>query len=69
MECYPEAETAFREVIRLDPAYAAGWSGLGLVMEIMDRYPEAEAAYWEAIRIDPTDELTRKNLAEVLKAQ
>ena len=50
---YDEAETAYREAIRLDSKFAYPWNGLGnLLQNHLGRYDEAETAYREAIRLD-----------------
>ena len=50
---FAEAEAAYREAIRLDPANALAHNNLGNVLSSLGRHAEAEAAYREAIRLDP----------------
>ncbi len=63
---YPEAEAAFREAIRLDPANADAHGNLGIVLGELKRYREAEAAFREAIRLDPANADAQSALAWVL---
>ena len=63
----PEAETALREAIRVDPAYAHAHNGLGLLLRDAKRYPEAEAAFREAIRLDPALAVAHANLGVMLR--
>lgn len=50
---YPEAGTALREAIRLDPQDAHAHNVLGSVLFSAGHDAEAEGAYRGAIRIDP----------------
>jgi tetratricopeptide (TPR) repeat protein len=63
---YAEAEAAYREAIRLNPASAVARSNLGTVLRDLKRYPEAEAAYREAIRLNPASAQTHSNLGITL---
>jgi len=49
---YEEAETAFKEAIRLKPET---WSSIGFAYRHIGRYEEAVAAHKEAIRLNPDD--------------
>ena len=57
---------AFREAIRLDPAYAQAHNNLGLVLTQTDRTDEAIAAFREAVRLQPDFADARANLGGVL---
>lgn len=50
---WEEAVDAYRRVVAIDPAYAAAWNNLGLVLHRMGRYAEAEEAYARALDADP----------------
>jgi Flp pilus assembly protein TadD len=50
---YREAETAYREAIRLDPGLAMAHNNLGVVLKVLKRKREADAAFGEAARLDP----------------
>jgi tetratricopeptide (TPR) repeat protein len=63
---YAEAEAAYWEAIRLNPASAVARSNLGTVLRALKRYPEAEAAYREAIRLNPASATTHSNLGIML---
>lgn len=52
-ESYEEAETAFRKVIELDPAWAWGHNGLAIVLYASGRKDEAEAAWNHALELAP----------------
>jgi tetratricopeptide (TPR) repeat protein len=50
---WEEAIDAYRRVVALDPAYAAAWNNLGLLLHRMGQYAEARRAYVEALAQDP----------------
>ncbi len=50
---YPDAETAYRKAVAVDPGHACAHVGLAFTLIGLERYPEAEAASREAIRLDP----------------
>ncbi|HSF05750.1 MAG TPA: tetratricopeptide repeat protein [Methylomirabilota bacterium] len=50
---WEEAIDAYRRVVALDPAYAAAWNNLGLLLHRMGQYAEARQAYLEALAQDP----------------
>jgi serine/threonine protein kinase len=58
----PEAEAAFRQTIRLDPASAESHAFLADILRDTGRYEEAEAAYRTVIRLDPTRGVAYSNL-------
>ena len=64
-ERLPDAEKAYREAIRLDPADAHASFRLGSLLERQGRLAEAEVACREAIRLDPNDVYGYEVLAEV----
>lgn len=64
-----EAEVAFRQAIRLDPASADAHGNLGVALGQLRRLPEAEAAFHIAIRIDPVVPTMYINLATCLLQQ
>ena len=53
LEYFDEAEAAYREAIRLDPADARMHNGLGKALRGMERHREAEAANLEASASTP----------------
>ncbi len=66
---YPEAETAYRQVLRLDPTDAVAHNNLGNALLYQQRYPEAEASYRIAIRLDPNYALPQNGLGYLFQAQ
>jgi tetratricopeptide (TPR) repeat protein/DNA-binding transcriptional ArsR family regulator len=63
-----EAEAAYREATRIDPAFAWPWHNLGnLLQDRLARYDEAEAAYREAIRVDPASSMPWNGLGNLLQ--
>ncbi|MGH7310849.1 MAG: tetratricopeptide repeat protein [Candidatus Rokuibacteriota bacterium] len=50
---WEDAIDAYRRVVALDPAYAAAWNNLGLLLHRMGQYAEAQRAYVEALAQDP----------------
>jgi Flp pilus assembly protein TadD len=65
---FGEAEEAFREAIRLDPAIAGAHNGLGMVLRGKRRREEAMEAFREAIRLDPDLMSARENLSDLVRA-
>lgn len=47
------AERAYRDAVRLDPALAEGWNGLGFALRNQKKYTESIAAYQEALKRRP----------------
>lgn len=54
-QAYEEALKAFREMTRLAPQSADGWSNVGMVLAILSRFDEAEASYKNALALSPDD--------------
>ena len=50
---WDEAIEAYRRVVAIDPAYAAAWNNLGLLLHRIGQYGEARAAYEAALKHDP----------------
>jgi len=63
---YADAENAYREAIRLNPANADAHCGLGVVLYDTGRHAEAEAAWREAIRLNPANVDAHNRLGGVL---
>jgi Flp pilus assembly protein TadD len=64
---YGDAETAFREALRLRPDWARAWNGLGVALYSIERAAEAEEALREAVRLDPEWSRAWNDLAVVLR--
>lgn len=64
-----EAETAFRDSLRLDPTSADAHGNLGVALARLNRLPEAEASFRLAIRLSPTMVTMYVNLATCLLNQ
>jgi tetratricopeptide (TPR) repeat protein len=50
---WKDAVDAYRRVVAIDPAYAAAWNNLGLLLHRMGQYGEAGIAYRSALEQDP----------------
>lgn len=50
---WDEAIAAYRRVVAIDPAYAAAWNNLGLLLHRRGQYDEARACYEAALHHDP----------------
>lgn len=50
---WEQAIDAYRQVVALDPTYAAAWNNLGLLLHRMGQYGEAREAYVSAFQQDP----------------
>ena len=59
---FDEAEAVRREVLRLDPANAAAWHGIGHARRGRGDWAGAEAAYGAAVAADPHHALARFSL-------
>src|SRR5438034_102863 len=64
-----EAEAAFRQMLKLKPAYGDGHSYLGLVLRERNRLGEAEAESRLAVRHQPNDADSHFDLGVLLQAQ
>lgn len=62
---YTEAETAFREAVRLEPYNAAYHHNLGTALNIQNKLDEAEKEIELATRLAPNDETYKKGLQVV----
>jgi tetratricopeptide (TPR) repeat protein len=58
----PEAETAARRAVALNPAYVDNWNQLGSVFIDEEQISQAEQAFYRALKIDQTNATTLKNL-------
>lgn len=65
----PQAESSFREAIRIDGNYGLAWANLGLVLMENGSVPEAQAAFTRAVQLDPRLETARGRLDAMQKAR
>jgi tetratricopeptide (TPR) repeat protein len=63
---YPEAEAAWKKVVKLQPANGKGYAHLGLIEARQEQYPEAIAHYRKARALDPTIPQLNLNLGLAL---
>lgn len=61
-----QAEAHFREALRIDPALARAYLGLGLVSDARKRFDQAAAFFEKAIALDPGDAMARLYYGESL---
>ena len=69
---YADAETAYREALRLSPDHATAfetYANLGTVLLQMDRYDEARESYGRAIKLKPDFPRAVAGMANVLEKQ
>lgn len=59
---FTDAESAFREAIRIDPKYTVAHTNLGVALARQKRFAEAEAAFHIVVRLDPTAHAGYANL-------
>jgi protein O-mannosyl-transferase len=64
-----DAEAAYREAIRLDPAFAGARINLGIALAMRGVADEAASQLSEAIRLDPGDASAHYNLGALLARQ
>ena len=64
-----EAEKSFREVIRLAPESAMGYSNLGVLLSKVGRHEDAAAAFREAQTLDPKNFTALLGLGTSLEAE
>jgi tetratricopeptide (TPR) repeat protein len=62
---YKDAETAFRKVVKLDPANAKAFGQLGMALYHLGKNDEAEKAYQSELKMNPSDYNTWYNLGEL----
>jgi predicted O-linked N-acetylglucosamine transferase (SPINDLY family) len=62
----PEAETALRRAIELDPALALAHDNLGTVLQSRERVDEAIESYRRAIALAPSHAMSHNNLGSAL---
>jgi Flp pilus assembly protein TadD/cytochrome c553 len=62
----PDAESAFRAALRIDPAYANAHNNLGNVLLASGKNEEAVREFREVVRLQPDSEAAKKNLAAAL---
>lgn len=65
----PEAETAFRKALELDPSYAEARVNLGLILSQQGKFDEAVNEFKQAIRNEPKLAEAHFNLGVTLQAQ
>ncbi len=63
---HADAIASFRAVVARDPAAAAGWTNLGMLLKIEGRFDEAAEASSRAVALRPDDPQIRLNRAMVL---
>ena len=62
---YSKAESALKEVIKLDPTDAESRNNLGVALRNLDKESEAKESFAAALSINPELEEAKKNLAEL----
>jgi tetratricopeptide (TPR) repeat protein len=62
-----EAETEYKEAIRVNPDFAGAHNNLGILLKNLKRFEEAEKEYKEAIRVNPDFAEAHNNLGNLLK--
>lgn len=63
---FPEAETAYRSALDIDPNLAIAHYNLGMTLKETKQFPDAIAAYCQAIQIRPDYAEAHQNLGVVL---
>ncbi|HLK68568.1 MAG TPA: tetratricopeptide repeat protein [Bryobacteraceae bacterium] len=66
MNRYADAESEFRKVLKMNPAHAVAWNGLGGALLNMRRYEESEAAFRKALQLDPGNPSVGVNLGRAM---
>ena len=61
----PEAETAFRKAIAIDPTWARGYTNLGAISLLEGDAEQARDYYLRAIVVDPKNVHARMQLARI----
>jgi tetratricopeptide (TPR) repeat protein len=59
---YPEAEAAYQQSIRIQPAAATSWQNLGVTLDHLNRPVEAEQSYRKVLELDPKNNVARSRL-------
>ncbi|MCL2207981.1 MAG: hypothetical protein FWB90_07825, partial [Fibromonadales bacterium] len=59
----PEAETAARRAVAIDPQSTDNWNQLGSVLVDMEQISQAEHAFYNALKINQNDHAALKNMA------
>ncbi|MDR1830067.1 MAG: hypothetical protein LBQ76_04775 [Candidatus Fibromonas sp.] len=59
----PEAETAARRAVSIDPQSTDNWNQLGSVLVELEQISQAEQAFYHALKINPNDVAALKNMA------
>ncbi len=65
-QAWADAETSYRQAIKLDPGIVAAHLGLGNALGVAERWDEAAAEYREVLRLDPANERAQQRLGEAL---
>jgi Tfp pilus assembly protein PilF len=70
LQMYPEAESAFREALRLEPEDADALNDYGVFLMNAKKQPKEAFTYFrESLRLDPTSECARENFLISLQAK
>jgi tetratricopeptide (TPR) repeat protein len=67
MKKYEEAESHYRESLRINPEYANAHNNYALLLEELKKYEEAESHYRESLEINPEDAQAHNNYALLLE--
>jgi len=64
-----EAESLYRQIIKINPQYKRAHNDLGIILEDMERKDEAEEAYRKEIEFNEEDPHAYSNLMKLLRSQ
>lgn len=67
LEDYPASLAAIRQTLALEPRHFGALSGLGMILQSMDRKEQAIEVYQKALAIDPQLDRVRQSLEELRK--